>query len=185
MGARVRKDQRTDIELIDAINRGDADAFDALYFRYRDWVASLAVRFTRNHADALDVLQETFSYLLKKFPGFKLTSAMKTFLYPVVKNNSLTLLRKRGREVSNEQAIDATPATDQPVGHNPREDLAAVVAILPEAQREVLLMRFVDDMTLQEIADALNAPLGTAKSRLHHGLKTLREDEGTRGYFEG
>jgi len=45
-------------------------------------------------------------------------------------------------------------------------------------------MRFVDDMTLQEIADALNIPLGTDKSRLHHALKTLRENEPTRRYFE-
>ena len=45
-------------------------------------------------------------------------------------------------------------------------------------------MRFVDDMTLQEIADALNIPPGTVKSRLHHALKTLRENEGTRRYFD-
>ncbi len=45
-------------------------------------------------------------------------------------------------------------------------------------------MRFIDDMTLQEIADALNIPLGTVKSRLHHALKTLREHENTRRYFE-
>ena len=56
--------------------------------------------------------------------------------------------------------------------------------LLPTEQHETLLMRFVDDMTLQEIADALNVPLGTAKSRLRHALKTLRENERTRLYFD-
>ena len=56
--------------------------------------------------------------------------------------------------------------------------------LLPTEQRETLLMRFVDDMTLQEIADALNIPLGTAKPRLHHALKTLRENEHTRRCFD-
>lgn len=61
---------------------------------------------------------------------------------------------------------------------------AAALRLLPAEQRETLLMRFVDDMTLQEIADALNIPLGTVKSRLHHALKTLREHEHTRRYFD-
>jgi len=64
-----------------------------------------------------------------------------------------------------------------------RSELAAVLAILPDQQREVLLMRFVDDMTLQEIAAALNIPLGTVKSRLHNSLHTLRNDRRTKNYF--
>ena len=64
-----------------------------------------------------------------------------------------------------------------------RSELAAVLAVLPESQREVLLMRFVDDMSLQEIAAALNVPVGTVKSRLYHGLQTLRGDRRTRDYF--
>jgi RNA polymerase sigma-70 factor (ECF subfamily) len=55
-----------------------------------------------------------------------------------------------------------------------RPELAAVLDGLPEGQREVLLMRFVDGMSLQEIAAALSIPEGTVKSRLHYGLRTLR-----------
>ena len=62
---------------------------------------------------------------------------------------------------------------------------AAVLGILPDAQREVLLMRFIDGMSLQEIAEALNIPLGTVKSRLHNALQTLRSDRRTRDYFLG
>jgi RNA polymerase sigma-70 factor (ECF subfamily) len=57
------------------------------------------------------------------------------------------------------------------------------MVILLNQQREVLLMRFVDDMSLQEIAVALNIPLGTVKSRLHNSLNTLRKDCRTQDYF--
>src|SRR5687767_6237395 len=103
-------DPRTDEELIDALNGGDAAAFDALYDRYRDRVARLAMRFTGNHADAMDVLQETFAYLYRKFPGFRLTSSMTTFLYPAVRNLSLELRRKRRREIAGEEALIDLPA---------------------------------------------------------------------------
>jgi RNA polymerase sigma-70 factor (ECF subfamily) len=67
---------------------------------------------------------------------------------------------------------------------NPRDELAAVLSLLPTAHREVLLMRFVDGMELGEIGLALNIPVGTVKSRLHNGLQTLREDSRTRRYFD-
>src|SRR5437773_11456375 len=75
------EDPRSDQQLIAAINDGDADAFEVLYRRYRDWVANLAYRFTGDRELALDVLQETFLYFLRKFPGFILTAQLKTFLY--------------------------------------------------------------------------------------------------------
>ena len=58
----------SDQELIELANKGDPNAFETLYYRYRDWVYRLAWRFTGNQQDALDVLQETFTYLLGKFP---------------------------------------------------------------------------------------------------------------------
>ncbi len=71
-----------------------------------------------------------------------------------------------------------------PRDESPRTELASALRLLPTEQRETLLMRFVDDMTLQEIADALSIPLGTVKSPLHHALKTLRENKHTRRYFD-
>ena len=61
-------------KLIGAAKQGDEAAFAALYHRHKDWVAGLAYRWTGDHAAALDVLQETFIYFLKKFPGLKLTA---------------------------------------------------------------------------------------------------------------
>jgi RNA polymerase sigma-70 factor (ECF subfamily) len=173
----------SDQELIELVNEGDPDAFEVLYRRYRDWVYHLAWRFTGNQQDALDVLQETFIYLLGKLPGFRLTASMTTFLYPVVKHLSLTLRSKNRRFTSDEEILRELPAPASKETQSSRSELAAVLTVLPDEQREVLLMRFVDDMTLQEIATALNIPIGTVKSRLHHALQRLRHDRRTRDYF--
>lgn len=176
-------DPRPDDVLIAAANQGDEAAFVALYHRYRDWVVRLARRFTGNDDDALDVLQETFAYFFRKFPGFRLTAAMTTFLYPVVRNLSLAARRKRGRFVSDEELLNVTPAPPLEAG-DPRTELAVVISALSAGHREVVLMRFVDGMSLEEIAAALAIPVGTAKSRLHHALRALREDPRMRRYFE-
>ena len=176
-----RQDPRTDEELVLAVNGGREEAFDALYYRYRDWVARLAHRFTGNRDDALDVLQETFAYLAGKFPGFRLTARMTSFLYPVVRHLSMNVTRRRSPAVGTDGLPElAARADDPPAG---RAELAAVLRGLSEPKREVVLMRFVDDMSLAEIADALDVPLGTVKSRLHGALADLRADPRTRDYF--
>jgi RNA polymerase sigma-70 factor (ECF subfamily) len=179
-GAGAADDPRSDAQLVAAANAGEPAAFDALYHRHKHWVASLATRFTGDPDLALDVVQETFIYLLSKFPGFKLTSRMTTFLYPAVKNLSIGLRRKTGKFMGGDAALDAlaAPAADAPT------ELTAVVANLPESHREVVLMRFVDGFSLEEIAAALGIPLGTVKSRLHNALATLRADPGVQKFFE-
>jgi RNA polymerase sigma-70 factor (ECF subfamily) len=173
----------SDQKLIQLINGGDEEAFEILYRRYRDWVYNLAWRFTGNQQDALDVLQDTFIYLLGKFPGFSLTASMTTFLYPVVKHICLTIRSKNRRPASDGEILSEITAPAIKESHSNRSELAAVLAVLPDEQREVLLMRFVDDMNLQEIASVLNIPIGTVKSRLHHALRKLQEDRRTKDYF--
>jgi len=178
------RDQRTDLELVAAINGGDAAAFEVLYLRYRDWVVGLAHRFTGDSNSSLDILQETFLYLLKKFPGFRLSANMKTFLYPAVRNLSIAARKKAARYQSGElgaSQIEEIPACDTVPGSS--GEVGAILAMLGPEHREVLLLRFVDDLTLAEIAQALGIPLGTVKSRLHHALERLRAHPRTRGLF--
>ena len=172
---------KSDHELIESINAGDADAFETLYQRHRDWVYRLAWRFTGDHQDALDVLQETFTYLLQKFPGFELTASMTTFLYPVVKHVSLNLRRRRSPGRADDDLLNAIPDTTR--SETSRTELAAALSALPPAQREVVLMRFLDGLSLAEISTALDIPLNTTKSRLYNALQKLREDPRTRDYF--
>jgi RNA polymerase sigma-70 factor (ECF subfamily) len=176
-------EQRSDQELIASLNRGNDAAFDALYRRYRDWVVRLANRFTGNPDDALEVMQETFVYLAGKFPGFELRCAMTSFLYPVVRNLSIAARRKSGRFAGDEAALMNLAASSSTSPSQSRQELAAALATLGGLHREVLLMRFVDDMSLQEIAEALGVPLGTVKSRLHHAIEGIRNDPRLREFF--
>jgi RNA polymerase sigma-70 factor (ECF subfamily) len=181
----ARGEPRSDEALVEAANRGDEAAFEALYIRHRDYVLRLAYRFTGSSHDALDVLQDAFSYLLGKFPGFTLSARMTTFLYPVVRSLSMDVLRRRRPHLSPEQAEADLPAAPPPPADPAavRSELADALSALPAEQREVLLMRYVDDMSLGEIAEALDIPVGTVKSRVHYALRALRDDERTRRYF--
>jgi len=175
-------DDRSDQTLVEAANRGEVEAFEALYLRYRDWVVSLAYRYTRDRELALDVLQETFLYLLGKFPGFVLTAQMKTFLYPTVRHLSVALQSKATRP---------PPATGGPLFEPPPDStadermrgLAELMESLPVGQREVLMLRFADGLSLADIAQALQVPIGTVKSRLHNAIQAMRGDERAEKYF--
>ena len=171
-------DPRTDDELIAIANAGGESgqrAFEALYHRHREWVYALAMRFTRNHDLALDVTQEVFIYFLRKFPGFSLTAKLTTFFYPAVKNLAATHRGKSLRFTGNDEALAAVPAHDSGVTDD-RSYMMAMLDGLSEGHREVVLLRFVDGLSMQEIAAAMALPVGTVKSRLHHALATLRND---------
>jgi len=177
-----QQDLRSDQELIAAANTGDVGAFETLYFRYREWVTSLAYRLTGDHALALDVLQETFLYFLQKFPGFVLTCQLKSFLYPAARNLSIAARRKAHRtqgDAAVPEEIEA-PAPPQALGN----EIDAVICQLGIEHREVLLLRFVDGLTVPEIALALDIPEGTVKSRVHNAIAKLRADDRTKQFFD-
>jgi RNA polymerase sigma-70 factor (ECF subfamily) len=172
-------DRRTDEDLVRGANRGERDAFESLYFRYREWAYRLAWRYTANAEDAQDAVQEVFVWLAGKFPGFVLQARMTTVLYPAVKHTALALRRKRRRE-----RLGAVPELADEAEETGAGELATVLAGLSPAHREVVLMRFVDDMSMEEIAAALAIPPGTVKSRLHHALAALKDDPRIRRFFE-
>jgi RNA polymerase sigma-70 factor (ECF subfamily) len=133
---------------------------------------------------ALDVTQETFLYFLKKFPGFHLTANLKTFLYPAVKNLSIAARRKAVRYQSTldeQNYLETIPSTESEVT-DPAE-LVRALQHLSEEQRETLLLRFVDDLSLAEIAEAMAVPIGTVKSRLHNALAALRNRKDLKDFF--
>src|SRR6266850_1906200 len=133
---------------------------------------------------AINVMQETFLYFLKKFPGFRLTANFKTFLYPAVRNLSIAARRKAQRYQSTEAQLEKIENTASDETAVASSELVAVLAGLSEEHRETVLLRFVDGLSLAEMAEAMEIPLGTVKSRLHFALQTLRNDKRTREFFD-
>jgi RNA polymerase sigma-70 factor (ECF subfamily) len=169
-------DHRSDQQLITAINAGDEVAFAVLYERHKQYVVNLAYRFLGDQDEALDVLQDTFGYVLRKIP-ITLTAKMTTFLYPVVRHRALELRRKRKPTAGEEYLADVS--SDDPQ----LDELRQLIRRLPAGHQEVVVMRFVDDLSLDEIAVALAIPLGTVKSRLHNAIANLRQDPKLQSYF--
>lgn len=155
-----------------------------LYARHKRYVLRIAIRFTDDREIAADALQDVFSYLLRQFPppgpGLTLTARLTTYLYPIARSSTLSLLRKLRRADVATTEPDAL-AADPPDGG---DDLDRLLACLTPERRELLILRFVDGMTLEEIASALAIPLGTVKSRLHLAIKALREHPAAKDFFE-
>lgn len=178
-------DPRSDVELVAAANRGEAAAFEAIYVRHRDWIVAVSARIGGDRELALDVLQEVTAYWLAKFPGFVLTGEFRAFLYPAVRNATLNALRRLRRGAP--AAADDPGRAAEPLASLDSETsdaLRAVLALLPETQREVLLLHFGDGLSLTETARALGIPIGTVKSRLAGALASLRSDRRLRQLFE-
>ncbi|MCY4155143.1 MAG: sigma-70 family RNA polymerase sigma factor [Gammaproteobacteria bacterium] len=184
-----QRDSRSDEALVDICNHGDgraaAAAFETLYLRHKDYVLRVAWRFTPDMDTALDVLQDTFVQLLRRFPpageGITLTAKLTTLLYPIAKNTAITAQRKAARFPV---AADITP-DDMPAARDrDNGDLHKALSTLPPGQHEALTLRFVDGMSLAEIAQALDIPQGTVKSRLHGGIARLRDSHLLKDFFD-
>ncbi len=182
----MRFGKQSDLELVKLCNGGsrrDATAaFEALYRRHRDYVTRVSLRFCSDREIAADVLQETFLYLLKKFPptgeGLILSAQLRSLLYPVAKNLTLSAIKRRRRDESS-TGIEPDRLPDPGTVNPQYENLARMTSELSPRHREVILLRFVDDMRLNEISEALDIPTGTVKSRLHHALRELRHRLGS------
>ena len=167
-------DALSDAKLVDEAGRGLARAFEVLYLRHREWVVMTAMRYLGDPEEALDVMQDVFSELFHRIPGFALTSTLRAYLYPAVKHHAISRIRKRSKVVPlNEAELEATLIS---MPRLPGE-LKGMIGALSPPLKEVVYMRFALDMRLDEIAAALSLPVGTVKSRLHNALKSLRKSE--------
>lgn len=184
--------QVSDSQLVELCNSGDRDsaskAFATLYERHRDYVLRVAMRYVRDPELAAEALQDTFTWLLRRFPppgpGIVLTAQLRTFLYPIARNAAISALRKSSRFESVVADPDELPAPALPPANANADAIDLALAGLRGRQREVLQLRFVDGLTLAEIAAALDLPLGTVKSRLHNAIKQLKDTPAISDLFE-
>lgn len=178
--------------LVMRAQRGEQDAFRVLVERYQSLVYTLALRMTDDADDAWDVAQEAFLKAWQGLPRFRMHAKFSTWLYRLTTNAATDLLRRRQRrpeEPLPEEGPD--PADPAPTPHQQaeqgerREILYQCVAQLSENHRKILLLREVNGLGYDEIAQVLELSEGTVKSRLARARRELREKLLASGnYFE-
>jgi RNA polymerase sigma-70 factor, ECF subfamily len=166
-------------DVIDACRRGDADAFAALFEAHRDRVYSIALRFSGDPTVALDITQETFLKLLSKIREFRGEASFESWLYRMVVNSCLDH-RRAGRRWSPmlDGWLGALRASGEGVlqqllRSEVQESVQQVVAKLPPELRIVVILRYTEQLSYEEIAGLLGCPPGTVASRLNRAHKLL------------
>ena len=171
-----------DRELIDATLRGDSAAFGALVRRYQDRLLSAVVHVSGSRDEAEDVVQEAFVQAYLKLTSFAGGSSLYTWLYRIAFNTAISRRRKRrggaleqARDLGGSEPTDETePAEDRLL----RKERAAVVqralAQLPDDFRTVLVLREMEGCDYDTIAQILDLPIGTVRSRLHRARLQLK-----------
>jgi RNA polymerase sigma-70 factor (ECF subfamily) len=179
----------SDKELIAEIGKGSEDAFETLITRYESRVFNLAMRFCRNQEDAEEVIQDVFTTLYRKLDSFQGKSAFSSWLYRIVVNASFMKLRKR-KSQQTVSVEDLTPQTREQVFESDvfidrrsdtlaynreiRETLFDAISKLPEQYRAVFVLRDIDGLSNQEVAEILQLSIPAVKSRLHRSRLMLR-----------
>lgn len=170
-----------DQELLTRIGRGDIAAFGEFYSLYKDFVHRIALRYARDEAEALDAVQDVFASIASKPPVIRVGTRTSTYLFAMARNAALALRRRTLRCTTIDESL--SPAVE-PANRVANGALDEAVAALPDEQRDVLLMRVVDEMSVEEVAIALGVPEGTVKSRLHAAMARLRSNPQLSEFFE-
>jgi len=176
---------RTDEELVEACLTGDSSAFDVLVGRWDRKIQGAIYRVLGSEDEARDLSQEAFFKAYRGLGSFKREARFSSWLYQIALNLCRDRLRRRrGRTMVSLDELDeggaqlsASPpsALDLVETRDLQRTVAAAVAGLPEEQREVIVLKEYQGLTFLEIAEILDVPISTVKTRLYRGLGHLRE----------
>jgi RNA polymerase sigma-70 factor (ECF subfamily) len=172
----------TDGELLARVARGEYAAFTPLYDRHQEAVARFVARATRRSPDVEDIVQETFLCAARKAASFDGRASCRPWLLGIAARHILharrTLTRFRGFLERHRRLEILPPAPDPQQDAEKQQEyrrLEQSIAGLSEAKRVVLLLTEIEDMTCEQVAAALDIPIGTVWTRLHHARRELRE----------
>ncbi len=184
--------EQTDGELVSRSKDGDKEAFQMLVKRYQRRAYGIALGVLKNSDDAMDAAQEAFIKVFRSIKGFKGDSSFYTWLYRIVVNVCIDQIRKKKRARSVEydetwhrkdeiQTLPITSNTRRMLPNYPmerrelNEALQNAMAGLSENHRSIILLREVEGLSYEEIAEVMSCHLGTVMSRLHHARKKLQK----------
>ena len=186
-----------DRRLIDECLAGRAESFGPLVLRYQDRLFNTVLRVLNSHEDAADAVQDAFINAYQNLGSFKGDAEFYTWLYRIAFNSAVTLRRKRKVTVSLDQVAGAErdgsgydpPDPRGEVGpgvalERSEEDrlLLAALARLSVEHRAVLVLKDIDGLKYEEIAEAIGVPIGTVRSRIHRARSELKELLGPLGF---
>lgn len=172
------KDQEN---IIARARRGDADAFEQLVVAYRDQVFRLALRMCGNEADADEVAQEAFLSAWKALPNFRGDSQFSTWLYQLTSHAAIDLMRREKRQIAAEDitevsAPDPGPSPQQQAERSEtRQAVRDAMEQLSPEYRQIVVLRFLQELSYEEIGAVLKLPPGTVKSRLNRAKSQLKD----------
>lgn len=176
-----------DLQLVRQVQEGNKQAYNLLVSRYQHKVASLVSRFVKNHADVADVVQEAFIKAYRALPGFRGESAFYTWLYRIAVNCAKNHLVANQRKPSSSE-IDAEEAEYFEGGealheHETPENLLLTKELkhvvframenLPDELRIAITLRELDGLAYEEIAQIMDCPVGTVRSRIFRAREAI------------
>ncbi len=169
-------DVSSDAELVRRFQHGDLAAFEALVQRFQDRVYRLALVWLYDPQYAQDASQEVFLRALKGLKGFRFRSAPFTWLYRATRNVCQEFNRKRPTEpLDLEPADPAASAAKQLSGEQAARWVRELVAALPARQREVVVLRLFEELSVEDTARTMGCRPGTVKALLHKAMNKLKE----------
>jgi RNA polymerase sigma-70 factor (ECF subfamily) len=177
-----------DLDLIQQLRQGDLKALGGLYDRHRHLVYRTALAITGDTEAAADLLHDTFLRLYRFGHRIDPSRPIEPWLYRMTANMSYTWVKRRGRwqqalrDMADRLSRDHPTSPSQQLEKNEAwlEIRRALQAISPE-KRVVVVLYYLNDLSIGEIAEILDLPLGTVKSRLHYGRQALRQQLGLEG----
>ncbi len=185
-GAMATAVEQDDVQLVTASRGGDQDAFSLLVQRYQRRVFNLIFRMLQDYEEASETTQEAFLAAWQGLPAFRGEARFSTWLYRIAYNCALKQLEVRKRERALQQALQVEQelegADDNDLQKNAhleqldnQEMLQAQLSQLPAKYRIVLVLRHLQDMTYEEMAEVLTMPIGTIKTHLFRARNLLKE----------
>ncbi|MCY4154887.1 MAG: RNA polymerase sigma factor RpoE [Gammaproteobacteria bacterium] len=175
--------------LVERVKRGDKKAFDALVLKYQGKILGLVSRYVREPSDAGDVAQETFIKAYRALSGFRGDSAFYTWLYRIAINTAKNYLASADRRALNmaedfddmEQIDTSDTLKEQTtpermlLTHELQETIITAIAELPADLRSAITLREIDGLSYEEIATAMDCPVGTVRSRIFRAREAVNK----------